>query len=245
MTVISRVLVLGLIMTTGCTMGTMVLPGELKQSTTMEPLTAKGGGLFSEASLDFGPFVVVDPKKGWVTSSDFDAEFFVSVSKQVATQNYEFRFGRSNKVLFRAYCRNTGLYKNSEVDIGSLTITNEETKSALRCALIDGEKNVLGRLVLKSDDMGYSGRFSINGADYEVSSEFNMEGKSWTTGSPMGYVFQLKGIPLAAVQVKGPTAVWWHSGLDRLHKLRLAGAMGALFYFTDLRSAAAPDEEDE
>ena len=244
--------IIGLLMLGGCSLGTMVMPPKFQQQSELMPIRTKGN-IFSLKDLYFGKYGVVKADRSWTKKREsVHPDFFETVERTTVHENFTFEYGIRGHARYTAMCRNAAIKTKSE-DWWLPKKLQEDPKvtARLKCAFTDPSGKLVGKLGISAggdDDMDSSphrGMLVSGTKRYRIRSEVRQQDKNWQTVSPLGYLIRNRAGVQVAIQLKGDKGIWYHEAMPQADRVIFVAAVGALYYYRDLRDHATESDRKE
>lgn len=214
----------------GCRPAEMAAPPAL---TAAAPRMAVKGRptFFSHSAMSFGPWRVTDIDRGWTKGSEWGAAWGnVNYADRSATQDLSFTISPPTGAPWKCRCTTRADQNLMRIIGDSSSFTDEMAGNfSYACSFLPPAGRpwsmALGR---------QAGGRSMQGFLGGPGGSFRIVGTSALKGSPIplseasGYVFDLGGQPVGAVEVINDGAVWINRGAPADHAGAMAAAAAAL-----------------
>jgi len=243
---------LGFFVFSGCSLGTMVMPSKFQEQSELMPIRTKGN-MFSLKDLYFGKFGVVKADRSWTKKREsVHPDFFETVEKTTVHENFTFEYGIRGQARYTAMCRNAAMKTKTE-DWWLPKKLQEDPKvtARLKCAFTDPSGKLVGKLGISAvgdsdmDSSPHRGMLIDGNKRYRIRSEVRQQDKSWQTIRPLGYLIRNKAGVQVAMQLQGDMGIWYHEAMPQADRLIFVAAVGALYYYRDLRDKATEGDRKE
>lgn len=221
----------------GCTVARMELPQGLESESTALDVDGKGTWFITK-KMDFGPYQVTNINRGWTKSTGWSIGGFNS-SK--AKQKYQFSVTGPDRGTWDALCVTGSRWKKVDLErFLGIPVTVEfsstqqvicnlkqqgggkESKLFLSRSLRDGQPELQGAMV--------DGDTQI-----EVSTTHKLDATPVPLGDPTGYIFQIGGRPVGAVEVINQGTVWMNNSVKPEVRSALAATSVVMLLYQDVQ----------
>ena len=225
-----------LVMLNACAAARMALPPEIGENFQHWPVTERG--YFVDETFAFGPYRLEDVDRSWTTKSRWGAGGgHVQVSDAKARQSYNFRLTTPQFSGIQATCFTNAAWTQLELDdvLGNRSVFTWDlrSKASLSCTFTSDPGAARWTLVAQQSeaDGTLNGGLSNGLNAARISSTRALEGTSWPFTEASGYLLELNGEIIAAVEVLNDGRVWIKRELDpKLDAALAAGAATLLLY---------------
>jgi len=209
----------------------MKLPGELAQTPRL-PVQGRQGWKLTER-LKFGDFSVHEVQRSITKGSDLQILFYEGSKRR---QTFGFTLSEGSTPLWRGAAA-TNLHRRAlESDDGfAIELRNKSGFAARLSPVADTDKSWTLELTEKGEHP-LQGTLSRGNQVIAVKGTNRLAGTPFPLGDTSGYVFEVSGRSVAAVEVINDGAVWLSPGLDPALRAPITAAISALLLFEELRA---------
>lgn len=212
--------------TPGCSTLRMKPPGDLVEISDEYEASGRSlirGGLVNE-SFVLGPYRVAEVDRAWGRTRTRGAEEGAPGYRSSDSEGgYTFQFREGEEAL-AAECA----HSNHGATYRVLGIDTLSSNANLVC--VCGEGPSAARLEMAFDDRRDSGRVTIPGGTFDVSSVHDQE-RGWKSSDPLGYRVGKEGEPLGGVETINSGRIWLSRALDAGERRQLGCLLAGLMLF--------------
>ena len=211
-----------------CATGRMVVPAGLEPVPALE--VHGRTGFNAGQNLTFGDFRVDEVSHG--STRTRREQVAMTSSHEQADERLRFRLREGSAAPVRVRCGQTAAQGRTDVPLlGEVT---HGFRSALSCTVRpESDSATIWRMEL-TEGRASTGTLDGGGATYRIVATDRMTGTSMHGGDPTGYVFQLDGRTVAAVDVLNGGVVRIDPSLPADQRAAIAASMTALLLRADL-----------
>ena len=223
----------------GCGVAHMALPQDLQSETSALSVEGRYLLIFND-SLEFGPYRVTDIDRGWTTSEGYSlsiGEFEFGGSE--SHQSYAFSMAEPDRPGRHVECTTTSDMSDMETDgfLGGRFGVEFSSDQHLLCTLTqDGGGNPARLAMARSasaGDTALHGVLADGDTRIDISGTHRLDATSLRSGSPSGYIFEMDGRPVGAVEVINGGTVWLNDSLTPEARSAMAAASAVLLLYQD------------
>jgi hypothetical protein len=221
------------LMAVGCRMARMAVPQSLTADAAAMPVSGRTGFNVFDESISFGPYNVTEVHRGWKVKSSFG---FLGFSMNKARQSFEFSIADTQQQGRAEVQCSTGVkWKDIEGQLAGGTLTvNLQAHTLYACSI--KTQDAVWQLLMNEEtgQVVMSGVLTDGETELAVKGTTKLEGSSFPLSDPTGYIIELDGRPVAAVEVINAGAVWIKPDLGPELRLPVASTASALLLYRDL-----------
>jgi hypothetical protein len=219
----------------GCHVAHMALPQDL-QSESSE-LTVEGRSLliFSK-SFQFGPYQVTDVHRGWTRGEGFSIWGY---SESEAEQKYEFSVNESDRTSWEVQCATVADWSQLETKgfLGGRLTMEFSSNRQLACTLKQEGGEKPSKLVMSqsANETALQGIMTDGTTRIDISATHKLATTPLPMREPTGYVFNIGGSPVGAVEVINKGTVWLDNSVTPETRSALAATSAVLLLYQDIK----------
>ncbi len=206
----------------------MALPPELSQAERL-PVQGRQGWKRLE-TLRFGEFTVRDVERSLTKGSSLQILVYEGAK---ARQSYRFALADGTGTLWRGEAETN--VRRRAIDVGLEIELRNRSGFAARLQPATGTPTVWMLQLTETRERSLQGELNTAGRAVTVRGTNRLAGTFLTLDETTGYVFELAGRPVAAVEVINDGAVWLSSELPADYRGPVTAAASALLLFEELR----------
>ncbi|MCK5237055.1 MAG: hypothetical protein KAR06_08725 [Deltaproteobacteria bacterium] len=225
----------------GCQVAHMALPQDLKSGASEMIVEGRSALIFGKP-LNFGVYQVNDINRGWTKGKGWSiSEGNTEFSASEAEQKYEFRVSESGHATWEVRCATGADWSQLETEGlfgGGFGIEFSSNKQ-LACILKqEGNENISRLLLSQSANAGETalqGVMMYGTTQIKISATHKLDSTPLPLSDPTGYIFQIEGRPMGAVEVINKGTVWLNNGAAPEISSALAATSAVLLLYQDIQ----------
>jgi hypothetical protein len=228
------ILVTGLSLS-GCKVAHMAIPKNLQSGTSKLAVEGRSLSIFSK-SFRFGSYEATNIHRGWTKGKGVSIE---GLSVSGAEQKYEFSVSELDRTPWDVQCTTEADWSKLETKglLGGGFGIEFSSNQQLVCILKqEGVKKASELVMAQSiEDDVFQGAMSKGAARIEVSATHKLDTTSLKMKKATGYLFQMEGRPVGAVEVINKGTVWLDNSVAPDTRSAIAAAAAAMLLYQNVQ----------
>lgn len=227
----------------GCQVAHMELPQGLQSRSNEMAVEGRALSVFG-GSFQFGPYQVTDVHRGWTKVEGLSGSVgIVDFNDSDAKQKYKLSVNEAGRPAWAVHCANRADWTQLEMGglLGGRFGVEFSSDQQLACILNQDGREKPSQLVmaksLSADKTELKGAMMDGATRIDISETHKLESTPLQVGRPTGYIFEIEGRPVGAVEVMNKGTVWLDGALPPETRSALAAASAALLLYQDIKEA--------
>jgi len=223
-----------------CQVAHMALTKDFQSGSSQ--LTVEGRSLsFISKSFRFGQYDVTDIHRGWTKGSGFSIsnDSASKFSTSEAEQKYEFSLNEPDRAAWDVRCATVADWKELETKglLGGGFGIEFSSNRQLVCILKQEGARKASELVMAQslEDDVFRGALIDGAARIDIAATHKLDTTPLKMKDPTGYVFNMEGRPVGAVEVINKGTVWINNSVTPDTRSALAATSAVLLLYQDIK----------
>ncbi|MCK5307575.1 MAG: hypothetical protein KAJ73_03100, partial [Zetaproteobacteria bacterium] len=224
----------------GCKVAHMALPKTLQSGSSELAVEGRALSIFSK-SFQFGHYNVTDVHRGWTKGKGFSIsdDSASKFSASEAEQQYEFSVSEPDSAAWDVQCATVADWKELETKglLGGGFGIEFSSNRQLVCILKqEGAKKASELVMAQSlEDDVFRGVLIDGAARIDIAATHKLDTTPLKMKDPTGYVFNMEGRPVGAVEVINKGTVWLNNSVTPETRSALAATSAVLLLYQDIK----------
>jgi hypothetical protein len=228
----------------GCQVAHMALPDDLQNETSELAVEGRSLLIFKD-SFQFGPYQVADVHRGWTRGGGHSLSIGeTEFGSSEAEQKYEFAVNEQESPARIVRCATTADWSQMETEgfLGGRFGVEFSSNQQLVCILKQNGGGKPAKLVMSrsasANETALQGIMVDGATRIDISGTHGLDSTPLQVSTPTGYIFQIGGRSVGAVEVINAGTVWLDNSATPETRSTLAAASAVLLLYQDIQQTS-------